>query len=279
MTQASDKKYYEVLQISPTAEPEVAAAAYRALARKYHPDRSTVPDAMTRMARLNVAYQAVRSMLAASGNGTTTDYAMNDLEPYIPDAINPNGSLEQITKVVSHKVAIARERVVAEVQAQGLPRDITITLVTKAFRTSLGIEQGPEISVNGQDSAHLDLDGSYDDAIRIVANKASHARDELADQLVKGGLQRHVAVQLVDSAFERLRYSGKERKAAASRLSSEHVDLSASLERGMSLIVQKMEVARDLVVQELTGDGMPQKTAEQLVRTAVQQMTKTGKEY
>ena len=30
--------YYEVLQVHPTAEPEVVRAAYRILARKYHPD-------------------------------------------------------------------------------------------------------------------------------------------------------------------------------------------------------------------------------------------------
>jgi len=53
---SSDLAHYETLQVSPTAEPEVIAAAYRALAKKYHPDRSDAADAMGHMARLNAAY-------------------------------------------------------------------------------------------------------------------------------------------------------------------------------------------------------------------------------
>ena len=30
--------YYEVLQVMPTASPEVIQMAYKALAKKYHPD-------------------------------------------------------------------------------------------------------------------------------------------------------------------------------------------------------------------------------------------------
>lgn len=47
---------YEVLQISPRATPEVVQAAYRALARAYHPDVSSVADAETRTRRLNAAH-------------------------------------------------------------------------------------------------------------------------------------------------------------------------------------------------------------------------------
>jgi curved DNA-binding protein CbpA len=50
--------YYRVLQVDPSAEPEVIDRAYRALALKYHPDRSAgTPDAAgTRMRRINEAY-------------------------------------------------------------------------------------------------------------------------------------------------------------------------------------------------------------------------------
>ena len=53
-------EHYEVLQVSPRAEPEVIAAAYKALARKYHPDHH--PDkamAEERMARINEAWEAL----------------------------------------------------------------------------------------------------------------------------------------------------------------------------------------------------------------------------
>ena len=50
---------YEVLQVSPRASAEVIRAAYRVLARSYHPDVSTSPAAAIRMQELNAAYQAL----------------------------------------------------------------------------------------------------------------------------------------------------------------------------------------------------------------------------
>lgn len=51
------RDYYEVLQIQPSADPEVVAAAFRALARKHHPDRG---GATGRMAELNEAWAVLR---------------------------------------------------------------------------------------------------------------------------------------------------------------------------------------------------------------------------
>lgn len=50
---------YEILQVSPRAEPEVVEAAYHRLARKYHPDVSATPNAEERMKQLNLAYEIV----------------------------------------------------------------------------------------------------------------------------------------------------------------------------------------------------------------------------
>jgi hypothetical protein len=47
---------YEVLQVSVKACPEVVQAAYRALARSYHPDVNSSPDAARQMRQLNAAY-------------------------------------------------------------------------------------------------------------------------------------------------------------------------------------------------------------------------------
>ena len=47
---------YEVLQISAKASPEVVQAAYRVLARVYHPDVNPSPNAARMMRQLNAAY-------------------------------------------------------------------------------------------------------------------------------------------------------------------------------------------------------------------------------
>jgi curved DNA-binding protein CbpA len=55
-----ERDAYTVLQVLPTAEMEVVRAAYRALARRYHPD-GTCPDAR-RMAELNGAYERLKTV-------------------------------------------------------------------------------------------------------------------------------------------------------------------------------------------------------------------------
>lgn len=56
---AGQPDYYEILQVHPSAEPEVVQAAYRRLSLKYHPDVYSGPDAHQRMALLNQAYQVL----------------------------------------------------------------------------------------------------------------------------------------------------------------------------------------------------------------------------
>jgi hypothetical protein len=51
----SEPDYYEILQVSPRAEPDVIDAAYRRLARKYHPDVNSSRAALQRMTELNHA--------------------------------------------------------------------------------------------------------------------------------------------------------------------------------------------------------------------------------
>lgn len=54
------KSYYEILQVDPEAEQEVIEAAYRRLARKYHPDTNKSPDAKVKMQHFNEAYSVLR---------------------------------------------------------------------------------------------------------------------------------------------------------------------------------------------------------------------------
>ncbi len=50
---------YKILQVDPEAEDEVITAAYRRLARKYHPDLAASPDAPARMAAINAAWELI----------------------------------------------------------------------------------------------------------------------------------------------------------------------------------------------------------------------------
>ncbi len=51
----------QILQVQSHAEPEVIQAAYRALAKKYHPDRDTSAQAAQRMRQINEAYERLRT--------------------------------------------------------------------------------------------------------------------------------------------------------------------------------------------------------------------------
>ena len=50
---------YEILQVHPSAHPDVIQAAYRRLALLYHPDRNPSPEAAEMMKRLNLAYETL----------------------------------------------------------------------------------------------------------------------------------------------------------------------------------------------------------------------------
>jgi curved DNA-binding protein CbpA len=50
---------YKTLQVDPEAEDEVIQAAYRRLARKYHPDLAESPEAAARMSAINAAWEQI----------------------------------------------------------------------------------------------------------------------------------------------------------------------------------------------------------------------------
>jgi curved DNA-binding protein CbpA len=51
---------YKILQVDPEADHEVIEAAYKRLARKFHPDVSAEPDSVVRMVQINQAWEALR---------------------------------------------------------------------------------------------------------------------------------------------------------------------------------------------------------------------------
>ncbi len=50
------RTFYEVLMISPQADEELISVVYRHLAKRYHPDRDSSPEAVARMVELNEAH-------------------------------------------------------------------------------------------------------------------------------------------------------------------------------------------------------------------------------
>ena len=56
---ATKRDYYEVLGVSRDASQEEIKKAYRTLAKKYHPDVSTDPNATEKFAEIQVAYDCL----------------------------------------------------------------------------------------------------------------------------------------------------------------------------------------------------------------------------
>jgi DnaJ-class molecular chaperone len=57
---SAPRDYYKVLQVDPEADADVITAAFRALARRLHPDRDSTGVDEVRMAELNRAYGVLR---------------------------------------------------------------------------------------------------------------------------------------------------------------------------------------------------------------------------
>ena len=53
----AEESYYELLQVTPTADLEIITAAYRALIRRHHPDRNPSPSADATTKLLNEAWE------------------------------------------------------------------------------------------------------------------------------------------------------------------------------------------------------------------------------
>ena len=56
MTTMTHKDPYKILQVDQAAEAEVIAAAYRSLAKRYHPDANAGQDTSEWMKEINWAY-------------------------------------------------------------------------------------------------------------------------------------------------------------------------------------------------------------------------------
>jgi curved DNA-binding protein CbpA len=77
--------YYEVLQVHPRADQEVIRAAYRTLARKYHPD---LGGSSERMIALNDAWDVLGDPVRRAAY----DASRNELAPWTPAQAGASGA-------------------------------------------------------------------------------------------------------------------------------------------------------------------------------------------
>jgi curved DNA-binding protein CbpA len=80
---------YKILQVDPEAEDEVIQAAYRRLAQKYHPDRSTGQEAVDRMVAINAAWETIgdpkrRASFDQARRGAAANHAQTGPQPAAP---------------------------------------------------------------------------------------------------------------------------------------------------------------------------------------------------
>lgn len=83
---------YELLRVPHTADEQTLSAAYRHLARRYHPDVDPRPQALRRMITLNKAYAVLRDPERRAAydrslrQGTADDWAMDGGPVAVPPA-------------------------------------------------------------------------------------------------------------------------------------------------------------------------------------------------
>jgi curved DNA-binding protein CbpA len=87
---------YRLLQVDPNAFPEVVEAAYRALARLYHPDRSLSPETEAMMTDINWAYATLRDPdERAAYDGTRAPVSVAVDGPSSPAPSEPERTLRE----------------------------------------------------------------------------------------------------------------------------------------------------------------------------------------
>ena len=102
---------YAVLQIVPTADQEVVHAAFKALARKYHPDHDATRRARDKMAELNRAYTILRDerARAAHDRGRRSTIAGVSVAPSArPTAVPPPTIDRKSTRLNSSHCTVSR---------------------------------------------------------------------------------------------------------------------------------------------------------------------------
>jgi molecular chaperone DnaJ len=84
MTKTAQRDYYEILGVPRDADADAIRRAFRRLALKYHPDRSTEPEAQERFKQIAEAYAVLsdprkRAEYDARGHRAVAGFTPEDL--------------------------------------------------------------------------------------------------------------------------------------------------------------------------------------------------------
>ena len=92
---------YEILQLHPSAEPDIIQAARRRLTLRYHPDRNSSPEAAEVMLRVNYAYEILSDPERRAAYDLNRTGLMGGNSPLIPVRTPPREYRVQQDKRVS----------------------------------------------------------------------------------------------------------------------------------------------------------------------------------
>ena len=114
----NSKTYYEILQVTQEADPEVIEAAYRRLALKYHPDRNPGSDQQERMKQINEAYEVLRD--PARRAEYDTERGVDDL-------------IDVLTKYANEMFAKGADvfDVINGLVQKGLPHEVAVKIISE----------------------------------------------------------------------------------------------------------------------------------------------------
>ena len=135
------KNYYEILQVSPKAEPSVITAAYKRLAQTYHPD--VARDASTaRMIDINEAYEVLSNPVrhAEYDRVFRTKYVSQDAEAEAP---TEEELMMALMRYAAEEAAKGRKRsqVADELAKKGVPYDVAALIVQRVFEYRSELKQ------------------------------------------------------------------------------------------------------------------------------------------
>jgi curved DNA-binding protein CbpA len=138
------KNYYEILQVSPNAEQSVIMAAYKRLAKTYHPDTAGSVNA-ARMVEINEAYEVLSNPIKRSEYDCAfrTKYHSHETEAEAP---TDEELIIGLMRFAAEKAAEGKKRsqVADELTKKGVPYDVAAQIVSRVFdyRSELKRKEG-----------------------------------------------------------------------------------------------------------------------------------------